>query len=412
MGKLTDRIQSGWNAFMKLDYSYASQDMGPAYGYRPERARLTLSNERSIVSSIYNHIAIDVASVGMQHIRLDKNGQFQEPIDSGLQNCLTTEANIDQGSRAFFQDLVLTMFEKGTVAIVPVNTTLDPEMSGGYDIKDLRVGEPLVWYPRHVQCRVYNDKPDVGMKEDINLPKSMTALVENPLYLVMNETNSTLQRLIRKLHLLDAVDEASSSGKLDIIIQLPYVVKTESRRKQAEQRRTDLEEQLKGSTYGIGYTDGTEKITQLNRAVDNSLMSQIEYLVEMLYGELGITKEVMNGTADEATMINYYNRTVEPILAAIAQAMKRTFLTKTARSQGQSIAYFRDPFKLVPISQVAEIADKFTRNEIATSNEFRGFIGIRPSSDPKADELRNANIPAPVPPVPPVPPEPAVTETT
>lgn len=409
MGKLTDRIQSGWNAFMKLDYSYASQDMGPAYGYRPERARLTLSNERSIVSSIYNRIAIDVASVGMQHIRLDKNGQFQEPIDSGLQNCLTTEANIDQGSRAFFQDLVLTMFEKGTVAIVPVNTTLDPEMSGGYDIKDLRVGEPLVWYPRHVQCRVYNDKPDVGMKEDINLPKSMTALVENPLYLVMNETNSTLQRLIRKLHLLDAVDEASSSGKLDIIIQLPYVVKTESRRKQAEQRRTDLEEQLKGSTYGIGYTDGTEKITQLNRAVDNSLMSQIEYLVEMLYGELGITKEVMNGTADEATMINYYNRTVEPILAAIAQAMKRTFLTKTARSQGQSIAYFRDPFKLVPIAQVAEIADKFTRNEIATSNEFRGFIGIRPSSDPKADELRNANIPAPVPPV---PPEPAVTETT
>lgn len=395
MAKFIDRIKHGWNAFQKIDRAYASEYLGPGLSYRPERARLSLGNDRSIVSAIYNRIAIDVAAVVIQHVRLDDEGNFVGPIDSGLNNCLSVEANIDQDNRAFIQDIVLTMFDKGSVGIVPINTTIDPEKSGGYDIQDMRVGELLAWYPQHVETRLYNEK--TGLKEDLALPKKLVARIENPLYLVMNEPNSTLQRLIRKLSLLDAVDEASSSGKLDILIQLPYVVKSEARRQAADQRRKDLEVQLSGSKYGIGYIDGTEKVTQLNRAVDNNFLAQIDYLTKMLYGQLGITEEVMNGTADEEAMINYYNRTIEPILGAIAGSFKRTFLTKTARTQGQSIMYFRDPFKLVPIAQLAEIGDKFTRNEIATPNEFRGAIGMRPSKDPKADELRNRNIPEALP---------------
>ena len=351
---------------------------------------MSRGNERSIVTSVYNRIALDVAALNVQHVRLDKNGRFISVIDDGLNNCLTLEANVDQTARSFIQDVVISMFDEGSVAIVPVDTTTDPNVSGSYDIQSLRVGQILDWYPQYIRARVYNEQ--TGRKEDIVVPKSAVAIVENPLYAVINEPNSTMQRLIRKLNLLDVIDEQSGSGKLDLIIQLPYVIKTEARRQQAENRRKDIENQLSGSKYGIAYTDGTEHITQLNRSVNNNLMSQIEYLTSMLYSQLGITQSILDGTADEKTMLNYNNRTIEPIISAIVDEMKRKFLTKTARSQRQSISFFRDPFKLVPVNDIAEIADKFTRNEIMTSNEIRQIIGMKPSNDPKADELRNKNL--------------------
>jgi hypothetical protein len=336
-------------------------------------------------------LGIDVASVDMRHVRLDDENRYKEDMDSGLNSCLTLEANIDQAARAFRQDVVMTLFDNGVAAIVPVDTSISPEQSGGFDILTLRVGNVVTWYPHHVRVNLYNET--TGVREEITLLKTAVAIVENPLYSVMNEPNSTLQRLLRKLNLLDVVDEASASGKLDLIIQLPYVIKSEARRQQAEQRRTDIEFQLKGSQYGIAYTDGTEKITQLNRPAENNLMSQIEYLTKMLYGQLGLTEEVMNGTADEKAMLNYWNRTVEPILTAIVEAMRRSFLTKTARTQKQSVLFFKDPFRLIPIENIAEIADKFTRNEIMTANEIRGIIGFPPHSSPKADQLTNSNMP-------------------
>lgn len=387
--RFTDRLKHSWNAFFSRDPTYFYRDTGPSYSYRPDRPRFTRGNERSIVTSIYNRIALDVAAVSIQHVRLDESGRFLEPINSGLNNCLTLEANIDQTSRAFIQDVVISMFDEGCVAIVPVDTDSDPE-KGSFDIDTMRTGKIVEWYPRHVKVRVYNDR--TGQKEDVILSKESVAIIENPLFAVINEPNSTMQRLIRKLNLLDYIDEQSGSGKLDLIIQLPYIVKTDARRKQAEQRRKDIEDQLSGSKYGIAYTDGTERITQLNRSVENNLMKQIEYLTNMLNSQLGITTTIMDGTADEKTMLNYNNRTIEPIVSAIVDAMKRTFLTKTARSQRQSILFFRDPFKLVPVNDLAEIADKFTRNEIMTSNEIRQIVGMRPSDDPKADELRNSNI--------------------
>lgn len=387
--RFTDRLKHSWNAFFSRDPTYIYRDTGPSYSYRPDRPRFTRGNERSIVTSIYNRIALDVAAVSIQHVRLDESGRFLEPINSGLNNCLTLEANIDQTSRAFIQDVVISMFDEGCVAIVPVDTSSDPE-KGSYDIETMRTGQIIEWYPRHVKVRVYNDR--TGQKEDIICSKDTVAIIENPLFAVINEPNSTMQRLIRKLNLLDYIDEQSGSGKLDLIIQLPYIIKTDARRQQAEQRRRDIEEQLSGSKYGIAYTDGTERITQLNRSVENNLMKQIEYLTSMLNSQLGITTTIMDGTADEKTMLNYNNRTIEPIVSAIVDAMKRTFLTKTARSQKQSILFFRDPFKLVPVNDLAEIADKFTRNEIMTSNEIRQIVGMRPSDDPKADELRNSNI--------------------
>lgn len=395
MATIRSRIQHAWNAFRREEtenqrYSYG--EFGSSYGFRQDRLRLRIPNEKSIVSSIYTRLSIDVAAVEIQHVRLTENKQFLEEIPSGLNECLTVEANIDQTGRQLVQDIALTLFDKGVAAIVPVDTTLNPEL-GSFDIKTMRVGEIVAWYPRHIRVNVYNEQ--LGKREEITLEKKICAIVENPLYSVMNETNSTLQRLLRKLNLLDTVDEQASSGKLDLIIQLPYVVKSESRRQQAEQRAKDIEMQLRTNTHGIAYTDGTEKITQLNRPVENKMLDQVEYLLRMLYGQLGLTEEIMNGTADETAMINYYNRTIEPILGAIAGAMIRSFLTKTARTQRQSIKYFRDPFKLVPIKDLAEIADKFNRNEITTANEFRGFIGMKPSKDPKADELRNSNMPQP-----------------
>ena len=393
---IMSRLKHGWNAFVGIDETTRMQSFesaGASYGSRPDRIRVRQTNERSIISSIYTRIGIDVSDVEIKHVRIDENDRFIETIKSGLQECLTVEANIDQGARAFRQDIANTLFSEGVAAIVPVDTTLDPKVSGGYDIKTLRVGRVVTWHPQHVRVDLYNER--TGRREEIVLNKSIVAIVENPLYAVMNEPNSTLQRLIRKLNLLDAVDEQSSSGKLDLIIQLPYVIKSEARREQAEQRRKDIEFQLKGSQYGIAYTDGTEKITQLNRPSENNLLKQVEYLTDMLYSQLGLTAAVMDGSASESAMLNYNSRTIEPIMDAIVEAMRRTFLTKTARAQMQSIAYFRDPFKLVPISDIAEIADKFTRNEILSANEFRSFIGIRPSKDPKADELRNSNMPSP-----------------
>lgn len=384
------RIKRSWNAFFNKDPTKDYQDIGMGYSYRPDRPRFSRGNERSIVTSVYNRIALDVAAITIQHVRLDDNGRFLEVIPSGLNNCLTLEANIDQTSRAFIQDVVMSMFDEGCVAIVPVDTTKNPDVTESYDIDTMRTGKILEWYPRHVKVRVYNDR--TGQKEDIIMSKETVAIVENPLYAVINEPNSTMQRLIRKLNLLDVVDEQSSSGKLDLIIQLPYVIKTDARRQQAEKRRRDIEDQLSGSKYGIAYTDGTERITQLNRSVENNLLKQVEYLTSMLYGQLGITATILDGSADDKTMLNYNNRSVEPIVSAIVDAMKRTFLTKTARSQLQSIMFFRDPFKLVPVADLAEIADKFTRNEIMTSNEIRQVVGMKPSDDPKADELRNANI--------------------
>lgn len=386
------RLKHAWNVFtgnVQMNY----RDLGMSYSYRADRPRMSRGNERSIVTSVYNRIALDVAALNVQHVRLDENGRFLSVIDDGLNNCLTLEANIDQTARSFIQDVVISMFDEGSVAIVPVDTTTDPNVSGSYDIQSLRVGQILDWYPQHIRARVYNEQ--TGRKEDIVVPKSAVAIIENPLYAVINEPNSTMQRLIRKLNLLDVIDEQSGSGKLDLIIQLPYVIKTEARRQQAENRRKNIENQLSGSKYGIAYTDGTEHITQLNRSVNNNLMSQIEYLTSMLYSQLGITQSILDGTADEKTMLNYNNRTIEPIISAIVDEMKRKFLTKTARSQHQSISFFRDPFKLVPVNDIAEIADKFTRNEIMTSNEIRQVVGMKPSEDPRADELRNKNLSAP-----------------
>lgn len=389
-----DRLKHAWNAFTNKDPTRMGYTtMGSSSTYRMDRPRFTRGNEQSIVSSIYNRIAMDVASINVNHVRLDENKRFNEVIESGLNECLTLSANKDQTGRAFIQDVVMSMLDEGCVAIVPVDTTLNPTITGSYDIESLRVGRVTEWYPDHVRIYIYNDR--TGQKEEIMLPKSMVAIVENPLFAVMNERNSTLQRLIRKLNLLDLIDEQSGSGKLDLIIQLPYVIKSEARRRQAEERRKQIEDQLSGSKYGIAYADGTERITQLNRSVENNLLKQIEYLTNMLYGQLGISQAVMEGSADEKETLNYNNRTIEPIISAITDEMKRKFLTKTARTQGQSIMYFRDPFKLVPVENVAEIADKFTRNEIMTSNEFRQVIGMKPSDDPKADELRNANISAP-----------------
>lgn len=390
----TDRLMHAWNAFMNKDPTSRKYSSGNRYGYyRPDRVRFSRGNERSIVTSVYNRIAMDVAAIDIRHVRVDKNGRYVADINSSLNNCLTLEANIDQTARAFRQDIVMSMLDEGSVAIVPVDTTDNPEITGSYDIETFRTGKITDWYPYYITVNVYNEK--TGCKQDININKSAVGIVENPLYAVMNEPNSTMQRLIRKLNLLDAVDEQSSSGKLDLIIQLPYVIKTEARRRQAEERRQAIEEQLSGSKYGIAYTDGTEHITQLNRAVENNLMKQIEYLTSMLYSQLGITQSILDGTADEKTMLNYYSRTIEPIMAAIVDEMKRKFLTKTARSQLQSIVFFRNPFKLVTLSDMAEIADKFTRNEILSSNEIRQIIAMKPSDDPKADKLMNSNISQP-----------------
>lgn len=388
-----DRLQHGWNAFVNNGPITQYRDVGTSYSYRPDRPRLTRGNERSIVTSVYNRIALDGAAIDIIHARLDDNGRFIEEIDSGLNNCLTVEANIDQTGRALKQDIIMSMLDEGFIAIVPVDTTFNPNITGSYDILSMRVGKIVEWYPAHVKVRIYNER--TGQKEDVVLPKKMVAIVENPLYAVINEPNSTMQRLVRKLNLLDVIDEQSGAGKLDLIIQLPYVIKTEQRRQQADKRRADIEKQLSGSKYGIAYTDGTERITQLNRPVDNNLMKQIEYLTSMLYSQLGITQSILDGTADDKTMLNYYNRTIEPIVSAIVDEMRRKFLTKTARTKKQSILFFRDPFKLVPVGELAEIADKFTRNEIMSSNEFRSIIGMKPSSDPKADELRNKNLSAP-----------------
>lgn len=387
------RFKNAWNAFRNREPTKVFQDIGYGYSYRPDRFRLTRGNERSIVTSVYNRIALDVAAIDIQHVQLDAEGQFCDVVQSGLNNCLSTEANLDQTGRAFIQDAVMSMMDEGCIAIVPVDTDDDPDDTTGYQILSMRVGRIRDWYPKHVRVELYNEEK--GRKQDIVVPKSTVAIVENPLYAVINEPNSTMQRLIRKLNLLDAVDEQSSSGKLDLIIQLPYVIKTEARRKQAEKRRKDIEQQLAGSKYGIAYTDGTERITQLNRSLENNLMKQIEYLTSMLYSQLGITQSILDGTADDKTMLNYYSRTIEPIIAAIVDEMKRKFLSKTARSQNNSIKFFRDPFKLVPVADLAEISDKFTRNEIATSNEIRQVIGWKPSDDPKADELRNSNLSQP-----------------
>lgn len=390
----TSRFKRAWNVFLNRDLTSKYYEIGPSYSYQPGRPRFSRGNERSIVTSVYNRIALDVSAISIQHVRLDDNNRFVEVIESGLNTCLTLDANIDQTGRAFIQDIVISMFDEGCVAIVPVDTTDNPEITGSYDIESLRTGKIIEWYPRHVKVRVYNDR--IGQKQDIIMSKNAVAIIENPLYAIMNEPNSTVQRLIRKLNLLDSMDEQTSSGKLDLIIQLPYIIKTEARRQQAEKRRKDVEDQLSGSKYGIAYTDGTERITQLNRPVENNLLKQIEYLTNMVYSQLGITTSILDGTADDKTMLNYNNRTIEPIVSAIVDAMKRTFLTKTARSQKQSIMFFRDPFKLVPVADLAEIADKFTRNEIMTSNEIRQIVGMKPSNDPKADELRNKNLSEPV----------------
>lgn len=391
---LGERIRRGWNAFVNnRDPTYRFPDINGGYSYRPDRVRFSRGNERSIVTSIYNRIAMDVSSIDIRHVRLDKEGRFEDYMHTGLDNCLSTEANLDQTGRAFIQDVVMSMLDEGCVAIVPVDTTFNPNETGSYDIQSLRTGKIIDWYPNRVKIRLYNER--TGRKEDIIMSKSAVAIIENPLYAVINEPNSTMQRLIKKLNILDAVDEQSGAGKLDLIIQLPYVIKSETRREQAEKRRKDIEMQLAGSKYGIAYTEATERITQLNRSVDNNLMKQIEYLTSMLYSQLGFHQTILDGTADEKTMLNYTNRTLEPIVSAIVLEMKRKFLTKTARSQNQSIMFFNDPFRLVPVANLAEIVDKFTRNEVMSSNEFRQIVGRRPSSDPKADQLVNSNISQP-----------------
>lgn len=390
---ITSRFKKAWNVFFNKDPTEMHQDIGISYSYRPDRVRMTRGNERTIITAIYNRIALDVASIGIRHVRLDDNGRYSSTIEDGLNNCLTLEANIDQTSRAFIQDVVISMFDEGVVAIVPIDTTANPMLTDSYGIKTLRTGKIIEWYPNHIRVSVYNDR--TGRKEEKVVPKKIAAIIENPLYAVINEPNSVLQRLIRKLALLDAVDEQSSSGKLDLIIQLPYIIKTEARRVQAEKRIKNIEEQLRGTKYGIAYTDGTERIVQLNRPIENNLMKQIEYLTSMLFSQLGLTQAIMDGSADEKAMLNYNNRTIEPIISAIVDEIKRKFLSRTARSQKQSIMFFRDPFRLVPVSDLAEIADKFTRNEIMSSNEIRQIVGMAPSSDPNADELRNKNLSAP-----------------
>lgn len=382
-----DVLRHSWDVFRNREPTY--YNIGSSSTYRPDRIRTFIRNEQSIVTSIYTRIALDVASINIRHCRVDENGRFKEYISSGLDNCLNLEANIDQTGRAFKQDIVESMFDEGVVAIVPVDTTMNPTKTGSYDIQTMRTGKILEWYPEHVKVQLYNQK--TGYREELILPKRIVGIIENPMYSIINEPNSTMQRLIRKLTLLDRVDETTSSGKLDMIIQLPYVIKSDSRRKEAEKRKKDIEEQLKGP-YGIAYVDGTEKIIQLNRPVENNLMKQVEYLRNELYSQLGITQEVLNGTADEQTMLNYNSRTIEPIVSAITDEMTRKFLTKTARSQSQTIMFFRDPFRLVPVNNIAEIADKLTRNEILTSNEIRGVIGFKPSDDPKADKLINSNL--------------------
>lgn len=388
---LLDRFQNAWNAFRNKDPSNGSYfSYGESSSIRPDRPRLIRGSERSIINSIINRISIDASSIDIKHVRLDENQRYTEDVNSGLNNCLTLEANLDQTSRAFFQDVVTSMLDEGCVAVIPVDTSIDPRNTDSYDILSLRTGKILEWYPKHVRVQVYNER--TGRKEEIVVEKRTTAIIENPMYSVMNEYNSTMQRLIRKLALLDITDESTASGKMDLIIQLPYTIKTETRKAQAESRKKDIEMQLATSKYGIAYIDSTEKITQLNRSVENNLMKHVEYLTSMLYSQLGLTAEVMNGTADEQTMLNYNNRTIEPILSAIVDEFKRKFLTKTARTQNQSIEFFRDPFRLVPVNNIAEIADKLTRNEIMTSNEIRKIVGMKPSKDPKADELRNKNL--------------------
>ena len=384
------RLKNAWNIFMNKD---PTEDYGNAVGgyyYRPDRPKFSKGNEKSIITSVYNRIALDVSSLKLQHVQLDENGRFSSVVDSGLNRCLTLEANADQTGRAFIQDVVMSMFDEGCVAIVPVDTDSDPDETDSYKILSLRTGKIVQWYPTKVKIKIYNER--LGKKEDIIVDKRIVAIVENPLYAIINEPNSTMQRLIRKLNLLDTIDEQSGSGKLDLIIQLPYVIKTEARRRQAEERRKDIEMQLSGSKYGIAYTDGTEHITQLNRPVENNLMKQVEYLTSMLYSQLGITQSILDGTANEEAMLNYYNRTIEPIISAIIDDMKRKFLTETARTQMKTIMFFRDPFKLVPVNNLADVADKFTRNEIMSSNEFRQIVGLKPSKDPNADELRNKNL--------------------
>ena len=390
MASFTTRLQHAWNAFFGRDAPSNRQDYGPVYGYRPDKRMLRRSSDRSIATAIYNRIAMDVASVSIRHVKVDDNGRYTEEVNSGLDNCLTLDANIDQTGRAFIQDVVLSMLDEGCIAIVPVDTTLDPRVTGSYDIQTVRVGKIVNWYPEYVRVELYNQK--TGRREEVTLPKKICAIIENPLYSVINEPNSTMQRLIRKLNLMDSLDEQTSAGKLDLIIQLPYVIKTDQRRAQAEKRRKDIEQQLAGSKYGIAYTDGTEKITQLNRSLENNLLSQIEFLTNQLYNQIGLTEDVFKGTANEQAMLNYNNRTVEPILSAICDEMTRKFITKTARTQGQRIKFFNEPFKLVPVEKLADIADKFTRNEILSPNEIRGIVGFRPSDDQQADELRNRNI--------------------
>lgn len=392
----TSKLKHAWNAFRNRDPTNPAlySNFGGFTSWRPDKVSFRTTNERSIVMSLYNRIALDVSAVSIMHVRLDENDRFSEVIPSGLNDILTIEANIDQTAKAFIQDIVLSMFDEGAVAIVPVETSINPKLSGSYDIQNVRAGKILEWFPQDVKVQLYNEI--TGKKEELILPKKIIAIVENPLYAVMNEPNGTLKRLIRKLNLLDSIDEQSGSGKLDLIIQLPYVVKTPARREQAEIRRKDIETQLAGSKYGIAYTDGTERITQLNRPAENNLMTQIQYLTSMLYNQLGLTEEVVNGTADEAAMLSYYNRTIQPIVMAIADELKRKFLTKTARTQRQSIMYFRDPFTLVPAGTLASIADKFTRNEILSSNEVRAIIGYKPVDDPRADELRNKNLNSPI----------------
>lgn len=390
-----DRIQHAWNVLTNnRDPTHRYEaNLGIGYSHRPDRVRFTRGNEKTITTSIFNRIALDVASLDIRHVRLDENNRFIEYMNSGLDKCLTLEANLDQTGRSFIHDVVASMLDEGVIAMVPVDTDLDPTVTGSYDILTMRTGKILEWYPKHVKVQLYNDR--TGDKQSVILPKSVVGIIENPLFAVVNEPNSTMKRLIRKLALLDAIDEQSGSGKLDLILQLPYVIKTDLKRQQAEDRRKDIEKQLSGSKYGIAYTDGTERITQLNRPVENNLMKQIEYLTSMLYSQLGLHQSILDGTADEKTMLNYNNRTIEPIVSAIVDEMKRKFLTKTARAQHQSIEFFRDPFKLVPVNDIAEIADKFTRNEIMSKNEFRQIIGMKPSDDPKADQLINSNISQP-----------------
>lgn len=391
MPTFSERIVHAWNAFMNKDPTNY-QNRGQSYSNRPDRIRITRGNERTIITSVYNRIGIDCAAIDIKHVRLDERDRYIETIQSGLNNCLTLEANIDQTGRAFVQDIVMSMMDEGAVAIVPIDTSINPANSASYEIETMRTGKIIEWFPQDVRVRVYNDRN--GRFEEVIVPKKSTGIIENPMFAVMNEPNSTMQRLIRKLSLLDIVDEQNGAGKLDLIIQLPYIIKTEARRQQAEERRKNIMDQLQSSKLGIAYTDGTERITQLNRPIENQLMTQVETLTRMLYSQLGLTEEIMNGTADEKAMTNYYNRTIEPIMSAIVDELKRKFLTKTARSQRQSIKYFRDPFKLVPTTELAELADKFTRNEIMSSNEFRQIVGMQPSQDPSADELRNSNISA------------------